>query len=86
MNAAHISRVCRFSGVAVLIGSVALLVWTFLAVHDQRVRRLYYDPDSDADTITLVTGYVRVLVSVGLGCALLWLGSRVRARKERGSA
>jgi hypothetical protein len=74
MNATSIGKACRLVGVLVNIAAVGLLVWYIVDVHHQRSRRPYWDPETDEQTI--ITGYLRVLICVGVGCFLLWLGSR----------
>jgi hypothetical protein len=80
MNATPVGKACRLAGMLVNLAAVALLVWNIVDVSNQRSSRPYWDPE--ADTQTIITGYLRALVCVGIGCFLLWLGSRFSRRSS----
>jgi hypothetical protein len=79
MNA-RIGKLCRFTGIVVIVGSILLVPWRGWQLRKLESQPGYYDP-TGGERETLGT-YLYILIGVAIGCVFLWVASRSSQKKE----
>jgi nitrogen fixation-related uncharacterized protein len=69
----------RLAGIAIILGSIALLPLKWLQLRHLRAQPGYFDPTEGESGI--LANYLYVLIGIGIGCVFLWIARLFDSKK-----